>query len=506
MQSVVDNISESRRILAERGICVIIPTYNNAGTIADVVTRTMALCSDVIVVCDGCTDGTVDILHSLSPAPEIVEIPDNKGKGFALKTGFLRALAAGFAYAITLDGDGQHFPEDIPLLLQANIDNPGALVVGARSNLENVQRSRGSRFANSFSNFWFAVQTGRYLKDTQTGYRLYPLKKLPCLGLLTSRYEAELELLVLSAWKGVRTESVPVNVFYPPAGEKVSHFRPVIDFIRISILNVVLCVAALVAGYPLALLRMVAALLRSLVSLVVFSVFTVFFFTPAMLIYFTIGGMSEKKRENLHGMICSVARFTLLRLGIPGIRYTLANNSGETFEKPAVIICNHQSHLDLVPMLALTPKLIVLTNDWVWNDPFYGYIIHRAEFLPVSKGIDYILPRLQEKVLRGYSIAVYPEGTRSKDCRIGRFHSGAFHLADALNLDIVPVVLYGAGRALPKHGRYLRRWPVHLEVDSRISPEEQSRMGDTFRQRASAMKKYYVERYGAIANRMDQDV
>ena len=165
-------MTEQQRILRDRGICVIIPTYNNAGTIADVVQRSLAQCSDVIVVCDGCTDNTLQILNGLNVKPVIVELKENSGKGSALKAGFKYALDKGFAYAITLDGDAQHYPEDIPILLAANQKHPGALIVGERKDLESADRSSGSKFANSFSNFWFAVQTGRYLKDTQTGYRL----------------------------------------------------------------------------------------------------------------------------------------------------------------------------------------------------------------------------------------------------------------------------------------------------------------------------------------------
>ena len=123
-------INSQQQKLKDRGICVIIPTYNNAGTIVDVVTRAMCQCSDVFVVCDGCTDPTPELLKGMSPAPEIVLLPVNRGKGRALKEGFRAALNAGFAYAIVLDSDGQHYPEDIPLFLEANIKYPGALIVG----------------------------------------------------------------------------------------------------------------------------------------------------------------------------------------------------------------------------------------------------------------------------------------------------------------------------------------------------------------------------------------
>ena len=499
-------MTEQQRILRDRGICVIIPTYNNAGTIADVVQRSLLQCSDVIVVCDGCTDNTLQILNDLEVKPVIVELKNNSGKGSALKAGFKYALDKGFSYAITLDGDAQHYPEDIPILLAANQKHPGALIVGERKDLESADRSSGSKFANSFSNFWFAVQTGRYLKDTQTGYRLYPLKKLRGLCLLTSRYEAELELMVFASWHGVKLVNEQVNVFYPPREERVSHFRPGRDFFRISILNTILCVLALVYGLPLAIFRSLFAFIRTIYSLLFFIITSMFVMTPLIYIYLSVGKITEKKKYNLHRIIQFMARFVLVRHGIPGIKYSQSNTSNEDFSRPAVIICNHQSHLDLVPLLAVSEKIIVLTADWVWNNPVYKYAIRNAEFLPASSGVENILPQLKSLVSRGYSIAVYPEGTRSMDCSIGRFHQGAFYLAQTLDIDVLPLILYGSGHALPKHGRLMNRWPIHMEIDPRISPESMKQKGETLREQASSMRKYYKERYTQIANRIEQYV
>lgn len=500
-------MTDQQRLLRDRGICVIIPTYNNAGTIADVVRRSLIQCSDVIVVCDGCTDNTLEILDTLEIKPAIVKLEKNSGKGAALKAGFRYALEKGFAYAITLDGDAQHYPEDIPVLLAANQKHPGALIVGERKHLDTVDRSSGSKFANSFSNFWFAVQTGRYLKDTQTGYRLYPLKKLRGLAMLTSRYEAELELMVFASWHGVKLVNEQVNVFYPSREERVSHFRPGRDFLRISILNAVLCVLAVIYGLPLAIIRKVSAFVRTVYSLLFFIVTSMFVLTPLVYVYLSIGKITEKKKYNLHRIIRFMARFVLIRHKIPGIRYTQANPGNEDFSRPSVIICNHQSHLDLVPLLAVSEKVIVLTADWVWNNPVYKYAIRNAEFLPASSGVENIMPQLKSLVKRGYSIAVYPEGTRSVDCSIGRFHQGAFHLAQTLDIDIVPLILYGSGKALPKKGRVLNIWPMHMEIDPRISPEQLRQTGgETLREQASYMRKYYKERYAQLANRIEQDV
>lgn len=230
-----------------RHICAVIPTYNNGGTVAAVVRGVLAQGLPVLVVDDGSVDGTEEALKGLDII--VLRHQKNLGKGRALKTGLEEARRLGYRFALTIDADGQHDPADIPVLVAAAGEK--TLVVGSR-NLTADGMPSGSTFANRFSNFWFTVQTGRKLPDTQTGFRIYPLEDLPSLKLLTSRYEAELTLLVFSAWRCVRLVPVPVKVYYPE--DRVSHFRPFADFFRISLLNTVLCVVALVYGYPRMLL------------------------------------------------------------------------------------------------------------------------------------------------------------------------------------------------------------------------------------------------------------
>lgn len=236
--------------------CAVIPTYNNVRTVADIVRRTLAVCSDVIVVNDGSTDDTLQELQPFGDTIRIITYSRNRGKGYALRRGLEAARKAGFDYAVTIDSDGQHSPEEIPTLTAAtqtikHSSNQAILVVGSR-NLQADGMPAGNTFANRFSNFWFHLQTGLRLPDTQTGFRVYPLHNLPCLSLLTYRYESELELLVFSAWRGVRIVPVPVSVSYP--ADRVSHFRPFRDFFRISLLNTILCLLAIVYGYPRMLL------------------------------------------------------------------------------------------------------------------------------------------------------------------------------------------------------------------------------------------------------------
>lgn len=226
-------------------ICVVIPTYNNGGTLREVVERVLAYCADVIVVNDGCTDGSADILASFGKRITVIDYGNNRGKGYALKQGFRKAQALGFDYAITLDSDGQHYPEDIPLFVKALEQHPGALIVGSR-NLNQENMPGGNSFANRFSNFWFRIQTGIKLPDTQTGYRLYPLRRLP--KICSSRYEAELALLVFSAWRNIELVPIQINVLYPE--DRVTHFRPFWDFFRISVLNTLLCIVAVLYGWP----------------------------------------------------------------------------------------------------------------------------------------------------------------------------------------------------------------------------------------------------------------
>ncbi len=229
-------------------LCVVIPTYNNEGTLLQVINDVKRYVPDVLVVNDGCTDRTSQLLADRTDI-EVISYEKNKGKGYALKKGFEEARSRGYTHVLTMDSDGQHFASDIPAFLEAHGCRPDALLVGSR-NLEAENMPGGNTFANKFSNFWFRIQTLQNLPDTQTGYRLYPLRHFRRLWWLTNRYEAELELLVSAAWKGVELHPIPIQVYYPPMGERITHFRPRRDFLRITLLNTVLCILAIVYGGP----------------------------------------------------------------------------------------------------------------------------------------------------------------------------------------------------------------------------------------------------------------
>jgi 1-acyl-sn-glycerol-3-phosphate acyltransferase len=141
----------------------------------------------------------------------------------------------------------------------------------------------------------------------------------------------------------------------------------------------------------------------------------------------------------------------------------------------------------------------------VCRTPTYGFLLRHAEYYPVSEGIEALLPKLRSVVERGYSIAVFPEGTRSKDCRIGHFHQGAFWLSEKLGLDILPMCLYGPGKVLPKKTYIFHKSPIYIQVDSPVSRAKLEQMG-RLRHQASAIRKRYLKEYEDIANQIEQEV
>lgn len=240
-------IAETTESISKNRICILIPTYNNHKTLKRVIDGILVYTHQIIIVNDGSSDHTPEILKNYSSL-QIINLPENKGKGNALKIGFRKAIESGYDYAVTIDSDGQHFPDDIAVFIEAlEKEKQDVLLIGNRNmNQEGIPRK--SSFGNRFSNFWFWFETGIKLKDTQSGFRLYPLKKIPK-RYYTPKFEFEIEVIVRTAWKGVPVKNIPVKVLYDPQ-ERVSHFRPFKDFTRISILNTILVIIAILYIKP----------------------------------------------------------------------------------------------------------------------------------------------------------------------------------------------------------------------------------------------------------------
>ena len=199
--------------------------------------------------------------------------------------------------------------------------------------------------------------------------------------------------------------------------------------------------------------------------LLVFALFALLVATPVTLLSYITPGPRNRKRDAFHRFICGVARLGA-RL-MPRVMFHTENPHSEDFSKPAVIVANHASHLDLLCMLALTPKLVIMTKNWVWRNPIYAHIIRYAEYLPAEAGYDNLMPKLKYLVARGYSVMIFPEGTRTHDGNVGRFHKGAFMLAEELGLPILPVYIHGAYDVWPRHEALLREGTVTVAVGQR---------------------------------------
>ena len=209
---------------------VVIPVYNHERQIEDVVKKSLRLGVPVFVVDDGCSDGSCEKIRKFKQI-HILRHPQNRGKGAALITGF--AAAAKVAdWAITIDADGQHNPEDALPMMRAIGEHARPIVVGIRRDMTGQNVPWTSRFGRKFSNFWITCSGGPRLQDSQSGFRIYPLAETLELNVAARRFQYEIEILVKACWKHIPVVEVPVGVCYAPAGERISHFRPFVDFLR----------------------------------------------------------------------------------------------------------------------------------------------------------------------------------------------------------------------------------------------------------------------------------
>lgn len=209
---------------------ILIPALNCASTIAAAVRGALAQVPLVLVVDDGSTDETA--ARAAAAGATVVSHDTNCGKGAALATGLTWMGERGVRRVVTMDGDGQHLSGEIPVLLAAAEESPAALIVGARQ-VDTQSVAPIKLFGNRFANRWVEIACGTAIPDTQSGFRVYPLPQATALGVRARRFGYETEVLIRAVRAGIAIRSVPVKVYYPPIHERVSHFRPVVDTIRI---------------------------------------------------------------------------------------------------------------------------------------------------------------------------------------------------------------------------------------------------------------------------------
>jgi glycosyltransferase involved in cell wall biosynthesis len=211
-------------------IAVLIPALDCAGTIAEVVRGALLYLPLVLVVDDGSSDRTA--AEAGAAGAEVIRHPARQGKGAALRSGMAALAARGVSRVLTMDGDGQHLADQIPAMLAASEAERNVLIIGVRQ-VEAGIVSPIRLFGNRFANRWVEIACGLPLPDTQSGFRIYPLRAVDELGVRSGHFAYETEVLIRAARAGIPIRSVPVKAYYPPIEERQSHFRPFLDTVRI---------------------------------------------------------------------------------------------------------------------------------------------------------------------------------------------------------------------------------------------------------------------------------
>ena len=217
--------------------------------------------------------------------------------------------------------------------------------------------------------------------------------------------------------------------------------------------------------------------------------------------WFTCGRKTDAKRERYHRAMWRFFRFDLR--SHPWLYANIHNPHGEDFHRGAILICNHQSLLDTLCLFILSPRILLVTHDRVWNNPLVAAVLRYADCFSVSDtGWDDRLEYCRSFLDKGYSIAVFPEGCRSQDGNVQRFHKGAFYLADRLEADILPVFIHGAAHVMPVGTTFANRGGFDIEIGRRIPPNALS-FGSGYVERCREVHRYYVAHYEDICRRVE---
>ena len=220
------------------------------------------------------------------------------------------------------------------------------------------------------------------------------------------------------------------------------------------------------------------------------------------IILIKVNPFNKERSKLIYHTILSKFAWSLMYI-MANVKKRILNPLKEDFSKPAVIICNHQSFLDILVTVMLHPKVILFTNHWVWNSPVFGAVVRLADYYPVTQGVEDSIDKIADRIKQGYSVVVFPEGTRSPDGNMKRFHKGAFFLAEKLNLDILPVAIHGTGYAMSKGDFLLKDGTITVQFFPRIQPGE-AKFGSGYAEQTKRISRWFKEEYNHIKNRIEQ--
>lgn len=238
------------------------------------------------------------------------------------------------------------------------------------------------------------------------------------------------------------------------------------------------------------------------------SMFSFIYFAFGALVLTMIGTIiirwnpfNKEKGKKIYHKLLSKCTWSVLHV-MGNTKKVTMNEAKEDFKKPAVIISNHQSFLDILMSTSMHPNVVLLTNQWVYNSPVFGQVVKMADYYPVAEGAEEGIDHLRNRVEHGYSIVVYPEGTRSKDTSIKRFHKGAFYLAEELKLDIIPAVIHGTAYCMSKGDFLLKDGTMTMQILPRIKYGDPA-WGEGYAARTKSVSRYFREAYRQLAESIE---
>jgi uncharacterized protein len=236
--------------------------------------------------------------------------------------------------------------------------------------------------------------------------------------------------------------------------------------------------------------------LFAILSLTIFVTLTLFLLAFGLFFFKVLRSKSKRIKRWFHYLLMITSRFLIYANFVSYKR--IVKPEGEDFSMPAMIIANHQSHIDIALILMLHPRLLEMTNDRVQGSFLYGPLVKMAEFYAITEGMESLAPKLRKNVEEGYSILIFPEGTRSPDTHLQRFHKGAFYLAEELGIDILPVIIHASSRIMTKGEYFLKQGGVTIKFLPRISIDD-ARYGQSLLEKSRAIRHYMADEYRKLS-------